>query len=182
MPANPYRRFRRPLTPPLDFQRRDRRGFDQGYAPLAVDLLHGERVQREIADAGLVPMEAVLENLTAHNLPPQIIQGGTLQYITAQGRAGQVLLIPKNPWRQGFLVANFTGSAGVLFSFDQPFDTGITGFQLAGIPMGGYYQEANGSVSTNDIWVFCDADPAEVSYPIPILGYEAQLSITGNRR
>lgn len=176
--AENYRRFARPLLPPDDYNRRDPRLFGQGYAPAAVDLLHGENVQRQIARQGTVPLETVIDNLTAHNLPPQLVQGSFIVWITAAGRAGQALLIPKNPLRQGFLVANFTGSQEVLFSFDAPLDVGAG--VLAGIPMGGYYQEANGSVSTNDIYVFCN--DAAGSYPIPLLGYEANLSIVGNKR
>lgn len=180
--AIPYKRFRRPQLPQHDFQRRDSRQFGQPYSQAASDLLHEANVQDAIAREGLVPLSAVIPALTAHNLPPQLVQGSFLKRITGPGRKGAALLIPRNPLRQGFLVANFIAAPGVLFSFDAPIDMndGVIGETLAGIPMGGYYQEANGSVSTNDIYVFTN-DPT-APFPIPMLGYEANLSIVGNKR
>lgn len=178
----PLRSYRPPMLPPNQLQRRDPRQFGQGYDPYAVDLLHGEAVQAAIAAGGVVPMAIVQELLTAHNLPPQLVQGSFLKWITATGRAGAQLLIPKNPNRQGFIVSNYTGAPGVLFSFDAPLDTmtGAAGAAvLAGIPVGGCYQEANGSVSVNDIFVFCNDSTAD--FPFPILCYESNLSIEGNK-
>lgn len=175
-----YTRYRAPLLPPLDYERRDGREFGQGYAPSAADALHGEAVQQEIARQGTMPLASVLENLTARNLPPQLVQGTFIKWITAVRTP--TLLIPKNPHRFAFIVSNYIGAGSVLFSFDQPvaMQSGVGNTNtLAGIPIGSCYQEANGSVSVNDIWVFCNDTAGD--YPIPILGYEANLSITGNR-
>src|SRR5262249_6310977 len=111
---------------------------------------------------------------------PQLIQASFYAVIPAYGVSHAQLLIPKNPLRWSFLVANYRLRNLVLFSFDMPIGDPDGGDLGAGIPMGAYYQEANGSVSTNDIWVWCN-DPAE-TYPFQVMGYQGQISLTGNRK
>jgi len=157
----------------------DPRGYGQGYRPdYEADQFHQERVRRALA-AGVVPLDLVLDALDAHNLPPQLKQATYLAIIPSFGVAGSQRLIPQNPRkRYSFLVSNFLGRNNVLFSYGRPVDTGAG--VGAGIPIGNYYQEANGAVSIDDIWVFCN-DPGE-TYPFTMLGYEGGIEVVGNKR
>jgi hypothetical protein len=172
-----------PYLPPAG--RHDPRGFGMPYD----GTRQPDQVQRmAVADAvaaGLVSFEDVLNDLTAHNLPPQLLESSFLVQIPAVGVAGAQLLIPKNPTRRmSFSVSNFLQRNNVLFSFDKPICVGdLNGAGSntgAGIPIGLYYQETNGAVSVNDIWVFCN-DPAEIYTSFFILGYEGGIALTGNK-
>jgi hypothetical protein len=161
----------------------DARGFGPGYDNyLQPDQLNMQAVRERVA-RGVAPLGDVLDDLAAQNLPPQLKQGSFLVSIPSAGTPGAQLLIPQNPQRRmSFLVANFLGAADILFSYGRPQNCGNqNGVQNlgAGVPVGNYYQEANGSASIDDIWVFCN-DPLG-NYPIQILGYEGGLSIAGNK-
>jgi hypothetical protein len=158
----------------------DSRGFGRAYSGFAQpDQIALETVRRNVAN-GVAPFASVIDELTAHNLPPQFAQATFLAIIPSVGVPGAQLLIPKNSRRrQSFIVSNFLGRNNVLFSFDKPIDIGTTNHTGAGIPMGNYYQETNGAVSINDIWVFCN-DPGE-SYPFYMLGYEGGMAPGSNQ-
>jgi len=162
--------------------RHDARAFPRRYSPALLGDEVGLHDVRRGVGGGVVPMDEAVARATA-DIPPQLVQGSFLIQIKQFGTAGAQLLIPKNPNRLSFLVANFWQANLLMFSFDQPIGAAIGAGSAgigAGIPIGCQYQEQNGLVSINDIWVFCN-DPAE-NYPFPVLGYQGQLSITGNRR
>jgi hypothetical protein len=156
----------------------DARGFGRAFSNHAQpDQIAMQRVRADVA-GGVTPFSAVLDDLTAHNLPPQFAQASFFAIIPKFGVAGAQLLIPKNSRRrQSFIVSNFLQRNNVLFSFDAPMDTGAG--VGAGIVLGAYYQETNGSVSINDIYVFCN-DPNE-TYPFFILGYEGGMAPGSNQ-
>ena len=157
----------------------DPRGFGQGYRPDMEGDQFAQEITRRGLARGVVPLDAVLDDLDARNLPPQLKQATYLAVIPAFGVPGSVRLIPQNPRRRfSFLVSNYLGKNNVLFSYGRPIDTGAG--VGAGIPIGNYYQEANGAVSIDDIWVFCN-DNSE-TYPFTMLGYEGGIEIVGNRR
>ena len=185
MPGNQHRRLMRYPQQNIPFlpqgEGKDPRAFGQRYSGyMQPDEIALAAVADNVAN-GLVPFDQIVEDLTAHNLPPQLIQGTTLVQIPAVGVPGAQLLIPKNPTRrQSFSVSNFLGRNNVLFSFDKPINVGLGNNLGAGIPIGNYYQETNGAVSTNDIWVFCN-DPTETYTGFFILGYEGGIALTGNK-
>jgi len=157
--------------------RRDARGFGQGYRP---DVLGDERAINEMqqrAARGVVPFEDVIARLDNPNLPPGVKQGSFLAQINAFGTDGAVRLIPMNPFRKGLLISNFIGANLILFSFGQPINTG-TGIG-AGVPLTPCYQETNGTISIDDIWVFCN--DSTVDFPLYVLGYEANPSVAGSK-
>jgi hypothetical protein len=161
-------------------QRHDPRAFAQGFSSqVQGDVVAMHNARRNLA-GGIVPLSEVVQNLTALNLPPQIIESSFHATISAFGWSKRQLLIPKNPQRMAWLISNYQSCNLVLFSYDQPFISPAGGDLGAGVVFGNYYQEANGSVSTNDIWVWCN-DPAE-AYPINVLGYEGGIAPSGNRR
>lgn len=157
----------------------DPTGFGRGF---------GNRVQpdqvvrqgvRDMLARGVISFDEAINDIDARNIPPQLVQVPTHVTIKQFGVDGAELCILKNPFgRMSFSVSNFQFANNVLFSFDRPVDIG--GGVGAGIPIGNYYQETNGAVSINDIWVFCN-DAAQ-TYPFWILGYEGSLSIAGNKR
>lgn len=156
----------------------DPRGFSPAYRPdMQADEISNEEIRRGVA-RGVVPFPTLLDDLDAKNLPPQLKQATFLAVISRFGVAGAVRLIPQNPTRRfSFVVSNFLGKNLVLFSYGKPIDTG-SGIG-AGLPIGNYYQEQNGAISIDDIWVFCN-DAGE-SYPFTMLGYEGGISVTGNK-
>jgi hypothetical protein len=159
--------------------RYDSRGFGgRAYSPA---IQADEASQQQVTDAtrrGVAPLSEIIDNLDARNLPPQLVQASMFAKIPVFGVPGAQLLIPKNPRRRfSFIVSNFTNRNLILFSYDKPFNSG--GNIGAGIPIGACFEETNGSVSINDIWVFCN-DPNE-TYPIWILGYEGGISNVGNK-
>lgn len=185
MPVHQHRRLMRTPQPGIaylpPFSEHDPRAFGRPY--------DGFRQPDEIALAqaaenaanGVVPFDQVVDDLTAHNLPPQLVQASFLGQITQVGVPGAIRLIPKNPTRrQSFAVSNFLSRSTVLFSYDKPINVGLGNNLGAGIDIGLYYQETNGAVSTNDIWVFCN-DPAENYSGFFILGYEGGIALTGNK-
>lgn len=144
--------------------------------------------QRNRLRAGLVSMDDLIEQQTQSLLPPQLVQVSFIAVIPAFGVSNAQLLIPKNPLRWSFLLANYTFANLVMFSFDRPVGDIRGGDLGAGVPISGSYQESNGAVSTNDIWVWCN-DPAVTktgpqgtlsnAYPVQVIGYQGQLSPIG---
>jgi hypothetical protein len=169
-----------PVSP---FAAHDPRGFGRGYSGAAQgDQIAPEQVRRAIARNGVVPFAEVQDEITAHNLPPQLVQSSNFVMLTAWGAAGAQLIIPKNPRRMSYLVSNFIGANLLMFSYDKPMDIG--GNVGAGIPIGGYYQESNGSVNIDDIWVFCNDSTEDFTTHggLWVLAYEGAISVAGNTR
>lgn len=158
----------------------DPRGYSPGYqGNVQQDIVDVENVRRGLAQAGVVSFPDLIDDLDARNLPPQLKQATFLAVITQFGVPGAQRLIPQNPTRRfSFVVSNFLGKNNVLFSYGKPVDTGAG--VGAGLPIGNYYQEQNGAISIDDIWVFCN-DTGE-SYPFTLLGYEGGISVAGNKR
>lgn len=161
-------------------QAHDSRGYPPGYqGNVQQDIIDLENMRRGLAADGVVSFADLINDLDARNLPPQLKQATFLAVIPAFGVPGAVKLIPQNPVRRfSFVVSNFLGKNLVLFSYGKPVDTGAG--VGAGLPIGNYYQEQNGAISIDDIWVFCN-DPNE-SYPFTMLGYEGGISVAGNKR
>lgn len=158
------------------------RNFGQGFSPEAQsDVATLNKIMRDIARDGTVPLDEIVRRLDAYNLPPQLTQSTFFAQITARGPQNAVQLVPKNPERMGLYVSNFTPNGDpIVLSFDAPIQVAAnTG---AGIPIAAnsFFEEANGSVSVNSIFVFCNI--ASLLFPITVLAYEGHLSITGNPR
>lgn len=159
----------------------DPRRFGRGYSPdFPSDISLLEDVFRRIAADGTVPLDEIIRRLVAYNVPPQVAQHAMIAQIAVRGPAGAVELLPKNPDRVSMIVANF-GVPGdtIVMTFDAP---ALAGTVLPGIPIAaqGTYQESNGSVSVNSVWVGTNA--AAPTLPILVLAYEGMLSIAGNKR
>lgn len=152
----------------------------QPFSPrFAADLRAGNALEREIDREGIVELSSVVDHLTAENKPPQLVQAGYPGLITGAGVANKILLIPKNPHRQSLKISNPTPNGNITYSFDAPLSVGGIGL---GIPVsaGDFDEEANGSVSINAIYAWCDQ--ATATFPIPVIGYEGVLSVVGNQR
>lgn len=181
-PPSQHQRMRlygqNPIPDQAPGSQHDARGYSPGYrGDWQMDQVTNEATRRGLA-RGVAPLANVLDALDARNLPPQLKQATFLAVIPVFGVPGAQRLIPQNPTRRfSFLISNFLGKNLVLFSYGKPVDTG--GGVGAGVPLGNYYQEQNGAISIDDLWVFCN-DPGE-SYPFTILGYEGGISIAGNR-
>jgi hypothetical protein len=175
LPAFPQQ----PLPYISDASRRDPRAFGRAFDPSrSGDEIAQQNVRRQIA-RGVTPLEDVIDDLDARNLPPQLWQTPFPGFIKAYGVAGAILLIPANPARRfGFTLSNFTGANLVMFSYGAPIDMG--GGVGLGIPVSPCFGETNGSISVNDIYMFCN-DSTE-TYPIAVGGWEGGISISGNRR
>jgi hypothetical protein len=178
------RRYQTPANPalgetmlhePRDFGR----GFDSERKP---DQQRTNALRQALADFGIVDIGAFLGQLDAKNLPPQLVQTNFPQFIAAV--ATPVLLIPKNIRRRSFQVNNFASLGDIVFSYDAPMQmatiAGTALFAGTPVPQKTYFQESNGSVSINDIWVVCN-DP-NATYPVPVWGVEGTLSLAGNPR
>jgi hypothetical protein len=144
----------------------------------AVDLEYATDLRRREQGQNIVPIADVIDLLTAHNRPPQLVQAGYIGQILAAGVADAIMLVPKNPHRQSMKIANPSPNGNVTFSYDAPLAIG--GFGM-GIPVaaGTYDEESNGSVSINAIYVW--SDQATATFPISVIAYEGVLSVVGNR-
>jgi hypothetical protein len=173
----PYQ-VRRPSRAPVigNDSQRDPSGFGRGFRPrVQPDEVDQNTLLRDVG-RGVVSIDQIIERLSAHNLPPQLVQAAHVATITAVGVPA--LLIPRNLRRQSFVVANPTANTGLVMTYGQPVQMGAALF--LGIPIGAqeYFVEVNGSVSINDIWVTDNA--AADTYPYFIVAYEGSLSVAGN--
>lgn len=163
MPRGPFRPFY------AAGQRDQRRAAADQIAP---------EVIRQGVEHGIEPLENVIDRLSLEALPPQLVQSSYLVRIESVGASGAVLLIPRNPRRLSYIISNFQFSQAIIFAFGKCIDNGAN--EAAGVAVGPYFMETNGSVSTDDIWVACN-DSTE-TFPITILGYEGGISVAGNRQ
>lgn len=101
----------------------------------------------------MIPLEVVISRLDAKNLPPGV--RNTPYLVSVAPGQGPQLLLPANPRRMAFLVSNPNSSGGGSFSYGPHPTVDVAGDPL-GVPLGdpGFYQEANGTVSLDDIYVW----------------------------
>jgi len=174
--------FRRVPTPDNPIignpSQRNPTGYGRGSSPRIQDDEMSTALLRQALEEGIVPIDQILARLDARNQPPQLTQGKYLKFITAA--ATPVLLIPRNKRRQSLSISNFTDNGDIVMSYDFPDEFGqvYAGNLIpASTPP---FVETNGSVSMNDIYVVCN--DTQATFPIPVLGYEGCLSLTGNPR
>lgn len=120
----------------------------------------------------------IMDRISANNLPPQLVQVPFVVKITAD--LTPALLIPKNPNRQSFIISLVSTSVPWGGSYDAPLLVGAQ--QPAGLAFASpsQWQESNGSISMNDLYVWTINSGA--SFPQWFIGYEGRLSVTGNAR
>jgi len=161
---------------------RETRKFGPGFnSNQQVDEQNFARLRESVKRNGIADVAGYLHLLDAFNLPAQLVQAGFPGQITAAGTP--ILLIPKTTVRQALQIGNGSDTANIRFSFDSPVQAGTTAggvAQFYGMPIASAstYQESNGRISINDIWVWCNDTSA--TYPIFVLGYEGTLSLAGN--
>jgi hypothetical protein len=149
-------------------------------APFAPDL-HPDQAQfaklRQQMDHGeYVELRRAEEAALALNMPPQIRQAPKVFRFTANNVPQ--LMLPRNRERMAIIVASVEVSGangGLFFSFDPPVGVDPVSGLLLGIPVLSqqFYQETNGSVSMNDVWVWTNNQPANC------LCYEGILALEG---
>jgi len=142
------------------------------------DIAALTNLQRALENFGVVDVNAFSDHLAARNQAPQLIQGTYRAVLTAVATPVRILF--KNPRRQSWLISNFTDTAEILFSYDFPNQFAANILEGVNVPPTGFFQEPNGSVSINDIWVWTNDGNAQ--FPFPVIAYEGQLSIAGNKQ
>lgn len=125
-----------------------------------------------LAESNMVPFGFLVKLMQARNAPPQLRQ--TPRIYADKAGFTPFPLIETNPQRMSFIIANSNVSGeNIFFSYGFPVSTpngALAGIELAG---GQSYQEANGTISMDDIYVWSDT-PGGV-----ILAYEGVLAIEG---
>lgn len=127
----------------------------------------------------MVPFDDVIRYLDNKNVPPQLREVSYVQYNI--GNNDVRLILPANPNRMGFILAQpqTANTATLLASMSYGFPNKDNNGNFIGIPFAnggtGTFQEGNGTVSIDDIYVFCNGLDAEVT--ISILAYEGVLAV-----
>lgn len=123
---------------------------------------------------GMLPFDEVLKILNARNIPPQVRQ--TPYYVTFTSTTDIKLVIPANPQRMGFIFGfvspALTDTDFVMLSYGPP-PTRTAGLP---IPHLGSFQEGNGTVSIDDLYI----NPnfvADATFPFTIAAFEAVLAV-----
>lgn len=126
----------------------------------------------------LTPLASLMDRLSAHNLPPQLVQVTFWLKVTADN--APALLIPKNPRRQSFAISLVSTTVPFGGSYGNPISLaiGLPGGLSFGSPQ--VWQESNGSVSINDLYVWTINSGAV--FPQYFIGYEGLLAPSGNPR
>lgn len=124
-----------------------------------------------MAETNMVPFGLLISLMQARNAPPQLRQTPRL-IVDATGFDPEIL-IETNPQRMAFTVSNVSGAANVFFSYGYPITTQNGAFAGIQLGPGQSYQEANGTISMDDIYAWSDTAQAA------ILGYEGVLAIEG---
>jgi hypothetical protein len=125
---------------------------------------------RESMQGNMVPFQEVEKSLFDRNSPAQTRQTPYCVKFVAKNQP--FLLIPANPDRQSFLISVGSDLSDVLWSYDYPISGGGTllGCVLSGAP----FQETNGLVSINDIYIWTTSDGDVGKFA---LGYEGILAV-----
>lgn len=153
-----------------------RRVFSPKFAP---DLLSQAEIETSLKGAHIPNVSEFAGTLDSRTRIPQLVQTPFPGLILAAGIANAIMLVPKNPDRWGIKISNPTNNGNISFSFDAPFPLGPNGVGMGiNVVTGGLYQEFQG-VSVNAIYVWSDA--LGPTFPIPVVAYEGQLSVTSNQ-
>lgn len=124
-----------------------------------------------------VPFDEIVSILDSRNVPPQLRQTPYAQLNVPNDTP--VILIPANPNRMSFIVAATTGISGGLLWFSYGFPVRDINGALIGIPISndtpGFFQEGNGTVSIDDIYVFVTEN--DEGSNVNFMGYEGVLAI-----
>jgi|SRR5215469_6872688 len=149
------------------------RPFDPSLQP---DQAQFRAIREQMDSTEFVELRDAIDQALALNMPPQLRQAPSTFRFTANNVPQ--LLIPHNRERMAILVASVEISSttgGLFFSFDPPVGKDPVTGALLGVPVPSttFYQETNGSVSMNDIWVWTTNAPANC------LCYEGTLSLEG---
>lgn len=176
MSDNPFRTFRRPpnLHNVPKAHDKDPRFTREPYSTrYQADQEQFARLEDNLRSQGVESLEHVFRHLRLKNLPPQVRQ---VPFVVGPlVAAGDIhILIPQNLRRMGFTVANpQTAGTFVTFSYGN-FVSTVLGAPLGiSLAAGDFFQESNGTVSINDIYVTGDTPG------MFIIGYEASLAIEG---
>jgi hypothetical protein len=170
-----FRTFRRPphLNNVPKAHDKDPRFSREPYsARYQMDQEQFAALDEQFRRVGFASFEEAYRALKLKNLPPLVRQVPFVQQIVTAGDVH--ILIPQNIYRMGFTVANPQTSIGnVTFAYGN-FVSSVGGFPL-GIVLGieNFFQESNGTVSIDDIYVTGDTDGMYV------VGFEASLAIEG---
>lgn len=127
---------------------------------------------REMAARRSIPFELAFRLLEAKNAPTQL--RNTLRtYVDIAGYTPQIL-VEANPQRMGWLIFNSNLFGNTYFSYGPPIMfNGGAGIVPLGvqIPVGSFFQEANGTISMDDIYSWSD-NPTNTC-----TAYEAVLAV-----
>jgi len=134
------------------------------------DQLVMARVQELVAEH-LIPFDLAFRLLQARNAPTQLRQTPRM-VLDVNGFTPQIL-IQNNPQRMSFTVTNVSQLGNVFFAYGDPVNDTNGVFIGIELTPGQTFQEANGTVSTDDIFAW--SDTANVT----ILGYEGVIAIEG---
>lgn len=144
-------------------------------APAYTPLTQADQVQfAELSSSfsrGMHPLGEAVANLNSRNLPAQLRQ---VAFSVVATSTVPRLLIPMNPYRMSWLVTPASPTGLLLFSYGFPvMRPGGAGGSFLGIPVGASFQETNGTVSIDDIYVFTVTGNPDLR----CLGYEGTLAI-----
>lgn len=130
------------------------------------------RLLRQAAADHMIPLSEVLRILNAKNLPPQVRQ---TPYFVTFANANAQLCIPGNPQRMGFVFGFVSSGVNQATDF-VTLSYGPPPNNASGIPIPhlGTYQEGNGTVSIDDLWINAFG---VTTFPFTIACYEAVLAI-----
>jgi hypothetical protein len=139
----------------------------RGGGPDQVALFHTRRG----AQAREIPLSEVIRALDQANVPPQLRQVPFAKTITASNTP--TLLIPANPNRMSWSIGNVLQTP-MFFSYNAPGNFQV-GFPIGlPLPPDSIFQEGNGTVSVDDIYVwYGDAS----ALPAIVLGFEGTLAV-----
>lgn len=119
--------------------------------------------------------DQVVKEVDARNIPPQLRQTPYLSPVMTVDNQ-PYLLIPSNPNRMSFLVSAPFNNGGIyFFSYGYPVKSGAN---YVGVPIAnaasGFFQEGNGTVSIDDIYVFFNGNAGSNA---AFIGYEGVLAV-----
>jgi len=112
---------------------------------------------REMAERRSIPFALAFRLLEAKNAPTQV--RNTLRTYTDVASYTPSILVEANPERISWLIFNSNTYGNVYFSYGPPimFNPGGGSIPLGvQVPIGSFYQEANGTISMDDIYTWSD--------------------------
>lgn len=124
-------------------------------------------------DQNNVPFDVVVKNLDNANIPPQLREVPWL--ISLVSNNTPILLIPNNLNRMSYIIAAPEG-VDIYFSYGWPLSFAGAPIGIF-LPAGSFYQEGNGTISIDDIYVWT-TEYEDID--IGVLGYEGTLAVESN--